>query len=224
MPRWLIIAIVLTTVAIIAIGFAGVDWRVYEWCRTLNSDRAYEMDFYRRTKWFWDAIRLPVTLPGGLVIYFLLLALHKRGWIVANAGFAAVVLTTLTAFVAQRTIARVRPNQAADKLEGYDDFVVQLQNAPQLTFMTPPVCFPSGEATGAFALATLITIAFPRFAWFVYPYAALVAVARLVQGSHFVSDLVAGAALGLLMTTGLYAILAPAAERLFTKSLNQSTT
>jgi len=61
-----------------------------------------------------------------------------------------------------------------------------------------PYSFPSGHATGSFALATLLTLRYPKpevyipaFAW-----AGLVGYGRIYFGLHYPSDVLAGALIG----------------------------
>ncbi|MDE3244336.1 MAG: phosphatase PAP2 family protein, partial [Nitrospirota bacterium] len=58
--------------------------------------------------------------------------------------------------------------------------------------------FPSGHASASFAVATVLTRHFPRFGWFSYLGAALIACSRVWRGSHFPTDVVAGAIVGVL--------------------------
>jgi len=59
--------------------------------------------------------------------------------------------------------------------------------------------FPSGHASASFAVATVVARHFPRWAWFVYGMAALIAMARVIRGSHFATDVAAGVVLGILV-------------------------
>ena len=62
-----------------------------------------------------------------------------------------------------------------------------------------PTSFPSGHATGAFAVAAVFAWEFRerRWArWVAYGTASLVAVSRVGLGRHFPSDVLAGAVLG----------------------------
>jgi membrane-associated phospholipid phosphatase len=61
------------------------------------------------------------------------------------------------------------------------------------------LCFPSGDTTHAFAAAASLSILFPRWKWFFYFVALLVAVERVLENAHYVSDVVAGAGLGTVL-------------------------
>jgi membrane-associated phospholipid phosphatase len=63
--------------------------------------------------------------------------------------------------------------------------------------------FPSGHATTAFALATLLSLWYPRWTGGYLALAALVGWSRIVLGSHFPSDVLAGAVLGCAAVLGL---------------------
>jgi membrane-associated phospholipid phosphatase len=60
--------------------------------------------------------------------------------------------------------------------------------------------FPSGHAQTAFTLATVITILFPRWGIPVFIAASLIGISRIVLTSHYLSDVFAGAGIGILFT------------------------
>jgi undecaprenyl-diphosphatase len=63
-----------------------------------------------------------------------------------------------------------------------------------------PHSFPSGHATRAFMLAVLAIGLGPAwFGWLLVIWAPMVCLARIMLGVHYISDIVAGAALGVLM-------------------------
>lgn len=66
--------------------------------------------------------------------------------------------------------------------------------------------FPSGHTMNAVNFATLICWFFPELFWLVVPFAALVAISRVVLGMHYPTDVVVGAALGLLLSLGSFLI------------------
>lgn len=67
--------------------------------------------------------------------------------------------------------------------------------------------FPSGHATTSFALAALLAACYPRLAAPLYLAASLISVGRVAGGSHFLSDVLGGALLGLLLGWPLAASL-----------------
>ena len=56
--------------------------------------------------------------------------------------------------------------------------------------------FPSGHTLHAVAFSVVAICHYPRLAWLVLPFTALVALSRLVLGLHYPSDVLAGALLG----------------------------
>lgn len=70
----------------------------------------------------------------------------------------------------------------------------------QLTNRTRPNgdgdSFPSNHATTAFALASTISVHYPKARWWAYAIATGVAAARVQNNAHWTSDVVAGAAVG----------------------------
>ena len=63
--------------------------------------------------------------------------------------------------------------------------------------------FPSGHAATSFAGATMLAFAFPRLAPILLVLAAGVAFSRVYVGVHYPVDVIAGAALGVLVATAL---------------------
>ncbi len=72
---------------------------------------------------------------------------------------------------------------------------------------TDPHSFPSGHATRAFLFAALaVWLGPPWFAVLIAIWAPLVGLARIAMGVHYVSDVVAGLFLGLLMGYVVYSL------------------
>lgn len=63
--------------------------------------------------------------------------------------------------------------------------------------------FPSGHATHAFAMAFLLTMFFPRFAWFWYMAAAAISWSRVETGWHSGIQVAAGVVLGVFIAWGM---------------------
>jgi len=69
-----------------------------------------------------------------------------------------------------------------------------------------PYSFPSAHAACAFAAAVVLAQRFPRLKYVFYVGAAGVATARVVWAKHFPSDVLAGAALGMVSALGAAAL------------------
>lgn len=73
--------------------------------------------------------------------------------------------------------------------------------------------FPSGHATTAFAAALILAFWYPRQAGVFMGLAVLVALSRVMLGSHFPSDVLAGSLLGSAVALTVHAYV-PAARRI----------
>jgi undecaprenyl-diphosphatase len=63
--------------------------------------------------------------------------------------------------------------------------------------------FPSSHAVNNFAVATLFTAYYRRWAWAFYSWAFLVALSRVAIGVHYPSDIVGGAVIGVSLALAL---------------------
>jgi undecaprenyl-diphosphatase len=61
--------------------------------------------------------------------------------------------------------------------------------------------FPSGHTLHAVSFTVLAVSSFPELAWVCLPFAALVAMSRVVLGLHYPSDVAAGALIGAALAT-----------------------
>jgi membrane-associated phospholipid phosphatase len=74
--------------------------------------------------------------------------------------------------------------------------------------------FPSGHAATAFSFAVALSWAFPRGRYYFYGLATLAGLQRIVSNSHWPSDVLVGAALGLLAGTCIKALAKRQAVRI----------
>ena len=78
---------------------------------------------------------------------------------------------------------------------------------PLAWFPSDRFSFPSGHALNAFAIGSVIALAFPLVAVPVLAVAASVAASRVVLGLHWLSDVLAGALVGLVIGTSVWLAL-----------------
>jgi membrane-associated phospholipid phosphatase len=91
---------------------------------------------------------------------------------------------------------RHRPiNLLDDGLFGFNFFMIN--------FIYESTSFPSGHAVTAFALATAIGFLYPRQRIVAFVVAGLIAVSRVVLRAHYLSDVIAGAVIGILCSLGM---------------------
>ena len=67
---------------------------------------------------------------------------------------------------------------------------------------------PSGHAAGAFAAAVAVGLVHPRLRWPLLLLAALIALSRVWLGVHYLTDVIAGAALGCVVAYAAFRIAA----------------
>ena len=120
----------------------------------------------------------------------------------ALMALAAGCVSGLFAQLMKSLVERDRPGNLpfADPVTSYIEQMMG-QNAPQAASS-----FPSGHATSAFAIAVCVAWVTRKsdhawIGWVVMGWAVLVAFSRVYVGVHFVSDVLAGAAVGTLFGT-----------------------
>jgi membrane-associated phospholipid phosphatase len=108
-----------------------------------------------------------------------------------DAGWQSLIahgLAALSANILKHTIGRPRP---------------KFMHAGNLEFS--PVTgsgwdsFPSGHAAAAFAVATVLATKIPGVRWLIFTVAIAIAASRIVRGSHYLTDVAGGIALGCVM-------------------------
>ncbi len=123
--------------------------------------------------WFWGL---------GLILLWRLADSFWRQWAVAL--FAGIAVLAITVLVIKLIVRRRRP-------EGEWGGIYR---------NTDPHSFPSGHAARAFLIAVLASGLGPLWlALLLWVWAPLVSLARVAMGVHYVSDVVAGAVLGILI-------------------------
>ena len=126
-------------------------------------------------------IGLAVVVAGGLWLR----RNAPAAWLWTAAG-AADLLAGLFAQVVKRLVGRARPRLDLSSL---------LYIGP--TAASDYHSFPSGHSATSFAMAALLAVHYPRLATLFYALAAYIAAGRVLAGSHYLSDVLAGAVLGM---------------------------
>jgi membrane-associated phospholipid phosphatase len=106
----------------------------------------------------------------------------------ALLGAVAFASAGLVEFSVKHLLGRYRPDA---------DMPVLAVLGP--SFVPDVDSFPSGHATSVFAVATVFATFYPRLAWVLYPPAAAIAIGRVYLERHYVSDIVGGAMIGMVV-------------------------
>jgi membrane-associated phospholipid phosphatase len=176
---------------LIAIAIAAMlDRPVAEWVHAHGWD----------VKTTWSGSHRNVTrllkLPGDYLLTVAIAAavciFHRQRWRAAGFVLLAGVVSGVNGLF-KWIVGRHRPVKGIDPFH-FDWFVGGITGL----FKQKDLCFPSGHACLAFATATALAILLPRWRWWFYFGAALVAAERIFENANYVSDAVAGAAMGVL--------------------------
>jgi lipid A 4'-phosphatase len=111
--------------------------------------------------------------------------------------FASVALAGLATDLVKAVLGRFRPKLFfRDGRYGFDFLHTQADL----------LSFPSGHATTAFALATAFALLWPRPVAVYFLIAAVIAASRVLANAHWLSDVVAGALVGVAVTLYVRAV------------------
>jgi len=109
---------------------------------------------------------------------------------------ALLVSLIINDLIFKNIVARPRPFTKSDDIKG---FIESIGLSLPTSFS-----FPSGHSFSSFACATMITLCFKKKGAFSYILATLIAFSRVFIGVHYLTDILAGIALGALVSIGLY--------------------
>ena len=111
----------------------------------------------------------------------------KEGQLFTLTMAAAFLLERPLYLILKKGLKRNRPAQA---IANFDSFII-----PSDKFS-----FPSGHTSGAFAMATGLSLYLPELGALAFGWATLVGVSRVTLGVHFPTDTLAGATMGSAIT------------------------
>lgn len=137
---------------------------------------------------YLDIFMLSVSFTGlfwvWLIVSVFLLFKNRR---LSKSLLLGVPITALFTFLLKQLIARPRPYEVLD--------IRILEHASSASF-------PSGHAAIAFFVAYNLSRCYPKYKAGFYAWAALVGLSRIYLGMHYLTDVIAGAALG--FTFGIF--------------------
>lgn len=142
-------------------------------------------------------------IGSGLVLTVVSVALYLLGRALKDsflrkaggAAFFSSIVAGVFVQILKAAFERPRPSALAEYGGG---FVIKLLTHPSLVSLSGRFdSFPSGHATASFAVAYALSRSYPRYKTFFYGVASLVALSRVYLGSHYPSDIAAGAILGI---------------------------
>jgi undecaprenyl-diphosphatase len=159
-----------------------LEWRPPRWVRVwmLTATRLGD-------GWLWLATAALLATRG------------DRGLSVLFAGAVSAGLANVLLVCVKGRVRRARPCERATRRP--------FDVGPLEWFPSDRFSFPSGHALNAFAIGSVVALAFPVAAVPVLALAASVAASRVVLGLHWLSDVLAGALVGLLIGASVWLTL-----------------
>ncbi|MGH7844615.1 MAG: phosphatase PAP2 family protein, partial [Candidatus Binatia bacterium] len=127
----------------------------------------------------------------GALLFLLGFLVRKKKWMDAGLlSLDALLISSLVVQLVKHLTGRPRPRL----LEHAFTFHGPYLRAGMEGFDS----FPSGHAVTTFAIAAILARGYPRARYFLYGAATVVSFSRIYLGAHYLSDVVAGALLGIL--------------------------
>jgi undecaprenyl-diphosphatase len=183
--RGRLLLLLLLWMAAIALALL-VDTRVAQW--------VHDSTPLHKDSWLVRLVRLPGNYVFVLGAGVVLLLLDRRRWVAAlpvilsgpAVGASYVLLKWIVG--RRRPVLEIAPFTLHPFMHGLKGLILSVSG----------LSFPSGDATMAFAAAACMAVALPRWSVAFFAWGVLVAAERVLENAHYVSDVVAGAGLGIL--------------------------
>jgi membrane-associated phospholipid phosphatase len=173
-------------------GSFMLDGPVAQWVR----DSGLESAVRGRGHWAAQIIKAPGNYALALAVAGALCLWHRLGWragsFVSLSGIPGVAQWLL-----KWVFGRTRPFRLPNQIPQPAPFVLQpFHGGWGGLFDQTNLAFPSGHACVAFATAASLAMLLPKWRWVFFAGAAMVAAQRVAENAHYLSDVVAGASLG----------------------------
>lgn len=185
--------IVLCTLVLISTGILAftVDYPVSSWMSGERLRTVLRGDVY-------SVVRLSETFSHGVVvtlIVLLIVRIDPRGWRLFPLLTASSLGAGLVANCCKLLVARTRPSKHVLIGDAFNSFGSWLPGDLGHDLQS----FPSAHTAVGVGFAFALTRLYPRGAAIFWLFASLAALQRVEGGAHYVSDIVFGAGLGILM-------------------------
>jgi hypothetical protein len=140
-------------------------------------------------------------LFGGFGIYHFISG-NEKSWDVTKAGFESFLLSGFTVQILKNIFSRQRPSVATTEGGKWNGVFSRYKKRNKGETIADFDSFPSGHSATVFAAASTLSYFYPEGAvpYVAYSLATAVAVSRVMEETHWVSDCVLGAGIGYLST------------------------
>jgi undecaprenyl-diphosphatase len=180
------VALLLLVWSALFVAALFLDRRVADWVR--------HAPLYSRGSWFVPLLKLPGNFLFTLVVCLLLAVFHRRTWRAALPLLISGPMVGAGYLLLKWIVGRRRPVIIASPF----DFHPLAHGVMGLVHAESGLSFPSGHAAMAFATATCLSAALPRWTIVFFVVACAVGAERVLENAHYLSDVVAGGGLGVL--------------------------
>ena len=148
--------------------------------------------FIRSRMWLREIITAPGWIGFTAIVAIVVARVHRdrlrAGALVLSAGAFTAVNEIL-----KWMVGRIRPF----KLDEAGERLAPFEFQPCRLYYVKNLCFTSGHTALSFATAAALGMLWPRWRPLWYAIAGFVAIERVAENAHWLSDVVAGAALGI---------------------------
>ena len=172
---------------LIIISYLFWDIPLTKYCKTLSPSiikMAEVVTIFGITTWY---------LVGSIIFYVFFLYIYKNNRYAAQSLFVFLSLSITGIFInlVKWVAGRHRPIDLFNSGHFGFDYFGQVYEL---------ISFPSGHAQTAFTLATALTLLYPRCGIPLFIMASAVGISRIILTSHYLSDVIAGAGIGIICT------------------------
>jgi len=188
----IIVILFVLSIVLITIEYNFFDESVAKWAFS------HEYDFiHDSAKMLSNAADATYFLIISVLLFLYFYFIKKNLFIASRVKFfiLSIVASGIVVNVVKFIFGRSRPYMLKNKDINTFDFFTTNYNY---------LSFPSGHTTTAFAIAMSLSLMFPRYALLFFLYAFIMAYSRVACYMHYISDVTAGAFVGVATTLLLY--------------------